>query len=536
LDKLVFYYRPDFQSPEKLLFLRQGNYPSCETTYPRYRNPFFQTQNLKRMKTVLRSGLFAASLLFLLSNASAQCEASNILIQNIQQVGTQTPGSCSVKFDLSFQLANNNGNKFIFLHGWREDLYPDYFDCVNGYPGSNGTIRPPMASDLAASFINIGIDNTGGTPSLMSSYTPDAGLTLNSADSVSRIVLPNGDAFFVVHGAVATFPEDCAEPFLIAFDFWSSQAAHAQSAQCVNCYVLYPINYFSIGGLANCANLTFAGLITNHTSTVLNGYTLVYADVNGDGHLAPSADVLIQDTTWFSIAAGPGTTAPLAGTIPAMHINQDLLVITNMSIPGNGAAAQLDLIISTQCAPLPVTFKSFTATRSSRTNVTLKWETANEINNRGFALLRNLGHENWEQIAFVNSQAADGNSDASLAYMYQDYNMNNGITQYRIKQVDYDGRSKFSEIRAVWGNGQKAETVVYPVPSVDGRVNVVFSDVNATRDVTLLDASGRLLRQWKAVTNNTIQIDNLRAGIYSLRIQERETGLVEVEKIIVTRN
>ena len=239
------------------------------------------------MKTVLRSGLFVALFVAAFARANAQCEASTILIQNIEQVGTQVPGSCSVEFDLSFEMENNNGNKFIFLHGWREDLYPDFFDCVDGHPSANGTIRPPEGADLAGSFINIGIDNSGTEPVLLSSYTPDPTFSLTSADSVTSIVLPNGNVFFVIHGVNAVFPEDCNDAFLIAFDFWSSQAAQAQSAQCVNCRVLYPVNYFDVSGLANCANLSFAGSITNNATTPITGYTLIYVDVNGDGYLAP---------------------------------------------------------------------------------------------------------------------------------------------------------------------------------------------------------------------------------------------------------
>jgi hypothetical protein len=488
------------------------------------------------MKTVLRSGLFMALLVAAYTPAKSQCEASNILIQNIEQIGVQTPGSCTVEFDLSFEMENNNGNKFIFFHGWRSTVYPDFFDCVDGEPSGNGAIRPPRGADLAGSFVNIGIDNSGAVPVLLSQYTPDPGFSLSSADSIRRTILPNGNAFFVIFGINATFPASCDEAFLIAFDFWSSQAAQAQSAQCVNCNVLYPVNYFDVGGLATCVNLSFVGTITNNSNTAISGHTLVYVDVNGDGFLADGVDVLIQDTTAFTVAAGPGTTAPLAGTIPALYINLDLLVVTTIDLPGSEAASQVDLLVSTQCAPLPVTFGLFTATRTSNSNVFLKWETTTEIDNRGFALQRNLGDGIWEQVTFINSQATDGNSTSRLTYTFNDYNSNKGITQYRIKQVDFDGRARYSEIRAVRGFGQQSDVIVYPVPSVDGRVNVVFDDVDAKRDVSLIDMSGRVLRQWRGLTVNTFQIDNLRQGVYTLRILQPGTGDVKVAKIVVTRN
>ncbi|HET6722843.1 MAG TPA: T9SS type A sorting domain-containing protein, partial [Chitinophagaceae bacterium] len=65
--------------------------------------------------------------------------------------------------------------------------------------------------------------------------------------------------------------------------------------------------------------------------------------------------------------------------------------------------------------------------------------------------------------------------------------------------------------------------------------NIVFENVNSSRDVSLMDVSGKTLKQWKGVTNNNIQIDNLNAGFYSVRIVNNETGEHTVEKFIVNK-
>jgi hypothetical protein len=182
---------------------------------------------------------------------------------------------------------------------------------------------------------------------------------------------------------------------------------------------------------------------------------------------------------------------------------------------------------------LPVVFKSFTATRN-QTNVLLKWETATELNSNGFAIERNV-RGIWEQVAFVTSLAASGNSSETLAYLYVDLNNVKGISQYRIRQVDFDNKSKYSDIRAVRGEGQAGNTIVFPNPSFDGRVSVVFEDASFTRDASLSDMAGRILKQWKGITNNNIQIDNLKPGMYSLKIVVPETGEQSVQKIIVSK-
>lgn len=486
------------------------------------------------MKTPLRYLVLLAILGLTFQRTTAQCSVSGILIQNIVAAGTQTTGTCTATFDLSFTMENNNGNKFIFLHAWAESAYPDFFHCVNGSPSQNGTIQPPTASDLAGAFLNIGIDNSGATPVLLTSYPPDAGVTLNSVSSVSETVLPDGSSFFVLTGVTATFPVACNTPFLMALDFWSSQAAQAQTAQCVSCHNLYAINYLTagVGALANCATLTFNANLVNQSGATLNGYYLVYADVNADGHLALSADSLIVDTTQFSIS---GSSTIVTGAIPAVNINQDLILVATITSGAAAGGTVVILIPSTLCAPLPVTFKSFNATRVNRTSVALRWETATEVNNSGFAVQRNMGSGTWELVAFVPTQATDGNSSMPLTYTFTDMsNASKGITQYRIKQVDIDGHAKFSEIRAVRGYEQSGKVIVYPNPSNNGRVNVVFDDAEGTRDVVLMDLNGRVIKQWKGVTGNLLQIENLGQGMYSLKVINRNTGDQNVQKIVIS--
>ena len=99
-----------------------------------------------------------------------------------------------------------------------------------------------------------------------------------------------------------------------------------------------------------------------------------------------------------------------------------------------------------------------------------------------------------------------------------------------MRQVDIDGKHAYSPIRAVRQEVKKVKRSVYPNPSNDGRVNVVFADVNTIRDVSLMDMNGRVMKQWKGVANNNIQIDNLMAGFYTIRIIDTDTGEQTVEK------
>ena len=103
---------------------------------------------------------------------------------------------------------------------------------------------------------------------------------------------------------------------------------------------------------------------------------------------------------------------------------------------------------SAQSKELPVTYKSFTAKRL-RTKVDLVWETTWETNNSGFEIQRKTGSEEWQKVAFVFSQAMDGNSNTELTYEYTDVNTVKGESQYRLRQLDKNQQTSFSEVRSI---------------------------------------------------------------------------------------
>jgi hypothetical protein len=222
-----------------------------------------------------------------------------------------------------------------------------------------------------------------------------------------------------------------------------------------------------------------------------------------------------------------------SATFTACSLSSVVVKVTPYTGNSCGGSACGATLISTAGSPLPVTFGTFIATKNGSA-VVLKWETLTEINNSGFAIERNI-NGNWEQIAFVNTLAAEGNSTNKLTYQYVDANMVKGMIQYRIKQVDFNGNFKYSEVRAVRNDDQVSKTTVFPNPSVDGKVTVVYSD-NAARDITLFDMSGRVVKQWRNYSANTLQIANLTPGMYSIRAANLENGTQSAEKIMVSNH
>ena len=473
------------------------------------------------MKKYLLTLILFASVGLMAEKLQAQCTVSNVAIKIN---GSSPSGSnCLVNVDFSFDLTHNNGNKFFWIHLWTSASYP-----------SLSYQKPPTAAELILSLANIGVnDNTGGAPVLQTSYPPATSVPVESTGLTLSVVRNGASDRFTVSGITLLVPGGCSSVINITGDLWSSQSASQNAVHCFTQGISFVANDPTVRGTLFCPSPRHYNVnITTLSSTTLSGTYNVYVD-NGDGIFDPSTDSLVKTNVPWSASSSTqynSGSQTYNGNSQKPYADHDLWVEVTTTGLSNKTVGQ----ITNGCIPLPVSFISFDAKRSSASNVGLSWQTATEINNRGFAVERSI-NGSWQQVAFVPSQAPGGNSNSTITYQYSDLNSSKGISQYRIKQVDLDGKATYSEIRAVRGLDQPIKTIVYPNPSFDGRVNVVFEDALGIRDIVLSDMSGRVVKNWNGVSNNNLQIDNLTPGFYSLRVVVRETGAQTVEKIVVNK-
>ncbi|MGE5457260.1 MAG: T9SS type A sorting domain-containing protein [Methanococcaceae archaeon] len=116
-------------------------------------------------------------------------------------------------------------------------------------------------------------------------------------------------------------------------------------------------------------------------------------------------------------------------------------------------------------SPFPVELTSFKADNYEG-KVLLNWQTATEINNNGFEVQKTLigKQNNWEKVGFVEGH---GNSNSTKDYSFSDSKIANGKYLYRLKQIDNDGKYKFSKEIEVNINNVPAEFSLgqnYPNP------------------------------------------------------------------------
>ena len=168
--------------------------------------------------------------------------------------------------------------------------------------------------------------------------------------------------------------------------------------------------------------------------------------------------------------------------------------------------------------PLPVELSSFTSVINGR-SVILKWSTSSEINNSGFDIERSVNNI-WNKIGYA---AGNGTVNSPNSYSFTDNNLNTGIYNYRLKQVDYNGNFQYynlvNEIQI--GIPEKFElsqnypnpfnpstSINYNLPA-DSRVNIRIFDISGKEVYNLLD-------EFKTAGYHTVNFNaaSFSSGIY----------------------
>jgi hypothetical protein len=189
---------------------------------------------------------------------------------------------------------------------------------------------------------------------------------------------------------------------------------------------------------------------------------------------------------------------------------------------------------------LPVELLNFDAKRLNADKVDLDWATASELNNQGFEIERMLEVEGiFEAIGFVDGQGTTVNQ---TNYELLDDNSYTGVSYYRLKQVDFDGTTSYSEIKAVAGTGDKNTTYidvsVYPNP-VYKELKVRFNELPEgvkSANVQIMSINGQILHQFNAGLQSyqvleIEYVEQLTPAMYILSI-EMDNGEKVLQKFV----
>jgi photosystem II stability/assembly factor-like uncharacterized protein len=211
-------------------------------------------------------------------------------------------------------------------------------------------------------------------------------------------------------------------------------------------------------------------------------------------------------------------------------------------------------ILKYQSDIIPVELITFTATREGN-EVELRWATATETNNSGFAVERmsipnsksEFRNPNWTEIGFIQGS---GTTTEAKAYSFVDEDVTKGNHKYRLRQIDLDGSYTYSNEIEVEVDFSPEEFVLYqnyPNPfnpntvisyqlSVTGNVILKVYDILGNEVVTLVNEEkqpGVYEVEFSADVSHPGEVRNLASGIYFYRLHI--SGFIATRKMVLLR-
>lgn len=238
----------------------------------------------------------------------------------------------------------------------------------------------------------------------------------------------------------------------------------------------------------------------------------------------------------YSGSSNNGTGLPGSYTNGAVIIDpDDVAIVWNPSLSRWEISFDVTgfsgFIVQTTATPLPVSLTQFTAQKNAA-QVLLKWTTANEQDNKGFAVERSSDGRNFGSIGYVQA-TGNGNSNVSQEYNFTDANPLPGKNFYRLQQQDVDGSVAYSMVRQINFNKSFA-VVLYPNPVG----TMLMIDLQNTQPqqlyITLTDLQGRMIRNWsykQAAGLLQLNLGNIKPGYYQLELLN-DKGDKEVHRLL----
>lgn len=182
---------------------------------------------------------------------------------------------------------------------------------------------------------------------------------------------------------------------------------------------------------------------------------------------------------------------------------------------------------------LPVELTSFDAWNEGATN-SLRWVTQTELNNDRFEIERSADGQSFETIAVVKGA---GNSLTELTYFAEDKAPLMGVNYYRLRQVDTDGTTSYSNIVAVEVSSQMGEARFFPNPTT-GRLTYQFNaEQEETLTLEVTDVLGRTVGEWMhqtqiGINTKVLDLTSLTAGTYQVTVSNQQGVILQTQRIV----
>lgn len=462
--------------------------------------------------------------------------ASSIVISNYNTVSLSadlTVKDFKISNDGSFSMGADNHT--ITMYGNLDIVSGGTLDLSqNGtLLKCSGTNAQDISGDGTISLYNFEINKTSGNVTLSRDVTINNNLTLTKGNIItgSNILTVDNDATNAISGyGVSSYVNSNLKrkistsggsyDFPVGSDYYELANINFNSiTSSATPYIKIMFNKTITG---NVPNIIFSGtpikellnsgfwtITPTDVSTVNYDVSLSSRGQTNGGsstgqHIHLKRDNAISD--WKASDGTPGTSTG-TGTDPITVVKTGLTSFSDHAI-GKGTY------------PLPIELIGFNA-KVVNNNIELSWQTSSEINNDYFTVERSKDAIHFELVDIIQG---NGNSNKTIKYKAIDYSPYQGISYYRLKQTDYDGKFNYSKIVSV--NNVKSYDFSIKKLFVD-KDNIlhlnIFNPNNEQFNIEIFDMMGIVVlqREYSPFDNQIVfnfTTKQLSHGIYNIII------------------
>lgn len=171
---------------------------------------------------------------------------------------------------------------------------------------------------------------------------------------------------------------------------------------------------------------------------------------------------------------------------------------------------------------LPIVLVDFTV-KAEEDHVDINWITASEKMNDHFVVERSNDGEDWERVVKLG---AVGNSTETNYYSAEDPYPLAGISYYRLKQVDVDGKYSYSQVRSVFFSQERLIGTPVPNPAKD-KFHIVGQKAGDL--VRIFNLRGQQVFVLECNYDLEKIIVNFEPGIYLVSLNEQYMNKLKVD-------
>jgi hypothetical protein len=227
---------------------------------------------------------------------------------------------------------------------------------------------------------------------------------------------------------------------------------------------------------------------------------------------------------------------------PTMNVNtgdEYVILFSNYSSALTSVPLNFFGSADISCTPLPVEMVGFNGSAEEGYNE-LVWTTASEINCSHFDIERSNNGIEFEKIGEVKGS---GTSLQENNYRFNHYGFGTQTNYYRLKQTDYNGAYKYSNVIAIDNKADEPFMVVsaYPNPATDQFSVQVYIPENEVLNIEIAETNGKTVRtfsdQQLLEGNNTIDmpIQGLSNGVYLVTLKDQKGEKVETLRMVIQK-